>query len=92
MAHYLATGLRLPPPDAAEVREILLVHLAALHSFYGEHLGVRIARKHLGWYCRELPGGAAFRAAVNVVASAARQLELAGEFLASLRERAELAA
>jgi tRNA-dihydrouridine synthase B len=92
IAHYLATGVRLPAPDAEEVQEILQGHLAALHAFYGEHLGVRIARKHLGWYCRELPGGAAFRVAVNLVDSAARQLELARDFLACSRERPEIAA
>jgi len=92
MAHYLATGTRLPPPDAAEVREILLGHLAALHTFYGEHMGVRMARKHLGWYCRELPGGAPFRAAVNQVETAAAQLELVRDFLAGQLERRGIAA
>ena len=81
MAHYLATGVRLPAPAAAEVQSILLGHLEALYSFYGEHLGVRIARKHLGWYCRELPGGADFRARVNRVELAAEQRELTREFL-----------
>jgi tRNA-dihydrouridine synthase B len=81
MAHYLATGRHLAPPGPVEFREILLGHLAALHAFYGEHLGVRIARKHLGWYCRELPGAPAFRAAVNAVATPAEQLQLTGEFL-----------
>ena len=84
IAHYLATGVRFPPPDIEEVREILLGHLAALHAFYGEHPGVRIARKHLGWYCRELPGGAAFRSAVNRVENAAEQAELARLFLQGL--------
>lgn len=82
MAHYLATGNRLPPPDAGEVREILLAHLSALHAFYGEYMGVRIARKYLGWYCREKSGGAAFRVTFNVVESAPGQLQLARDFLA----------
>ena len=81
MAHYLATGVRLPAPAAAEVQSILLGHLEALYSFYGEHLGVRIARKHLGWYCRELPGGAEFRARVNRVELAAEQLDVTRTFL-----------
>lgn len=81
MAHYLATGVRRPAPEAVEVQEILLGHLEALYAFYGEYLGVRIARKHLAWYCRERPGGTAFRAAVNRVGSAAEQLELARDFL-----------
>ncbi len=83
MANFLATGRRLAPPEPREVREILLGHLAALHAFYGEYLGVRIARKHLGWYCRERPGGPAFRTAVNRTESAGEQLRLAGEYLAA---------
>ena len=46
----LATGQELPPPTLTEVRDILMGHLAHLHAFYGEPQGVRIARKHLGWY------------------------------------------
>jgi len=87
MAHFLATGAQLPPPDAREVGDILLGHLAALHAFYGEHHGVRIARKHIGWYCRDLPGGAALRAAVNRVESATEQAKLLRLFLQQLPER-----
>jgi len=52
IAHFLATGERLPPPSLAEVRDLLLGHLEQLHAFYGEQQGVRIARKHLGWYIK----------------------------------------
>ncbi len=83
MAHYLATGRRLAPPEPREVQDILLGHLAALHSFYGDDLGVRIARKHLGWYCQDHPGGRAFRAEVNRVESAAEQLRLTRDFMES---------
>ncbi len=48
--HYLNTGEQLPPPAAAEIEQYLLEHLTALYSFYGDYLGVRIARKHVGWY------------------------------------------
>ena len=48
--HFLRTGERLPEPDAAEVRDIMLTHLEQLYAFYGEHAGLRVARKHLGWY------------------------------------------
>ena len=65
IAHYLATGTTLPAPSLIEVRDHLLGHLAALHAFYGEHMGVRIARKHLGWYSRAHPGHQAFRQRVN---------------------------
>ena len=48
--HFLATGRDCPPPALAEVRDIMLAHLEQLYAFYGEHAGVRVARKHLGWY------------------------------------------
>ncbi|MBX9712810.1 MAG: tRNA dihydrouridine synthase DusB, partial [Pseudomonadaceae bacterium] len=60
--HYLATGTQLPAPSLLEVEGILLEHLAALHTFYGEVMGVRIARKHVGWYLATLPGAREFRA------------------------------
>lgn len=63
--HYLRTGERLPAPGHAEVESILLEHLAALHAFYGPEQGVRIARKHVGWYLATLPGAQAFRADFN---------------------------
>src|SRR5690606_13550462 len=47
IAHFLATGEELPEPSLAEVREILLTHVRALHGLYGEERGTRIARKHL---------------------------------------------
>src|SRR5690606_3012987 len=55
---------------------ILVSHLEDLYAFYGEVPGVRIARKHLGWYCKDHPGAAAFRAAVDAVAAAAEHLSL----------------
>ena len=56
IAHYLATGELLAPPAQAEVSAILLEHLENLYAFYGELPGVRIARKHLGWYAKEHAG------------------------------------
>ncbi len=57
IAHYLATGESLPEPAPAEVCEILCGHLEALYAFHGEVQGVRIARKHLGWYLRGVETG-----------------------------------
>ena len=76
IAHYLATGLHLPAPTPDEVCAVLVGHLEHLHAFYGDVPGVRIARKHLGWYCKDHPGAEAFRAAVNAASSAAEQLRL----------------
>jgi len=84
IAHYLATGEELPEPAVAEVRDILLGHLQALHAFYGEEQGVRIARKHLGWYAKDRPENAAFRAVVNRAQTAAEQLALTRDYFDAL--------
>ncbi|WP_404377633.1 tRNA dihydrouridine synthase DusB [Vreelandella aquamarina] len=53
--HYLTHGERLAPPSLAERRQVLVEHLQALHTFYGETMGARIARKHVGWYLNDDP-------------------------------------
>ena len=92
IAHELAGGEPLPQPTTTEVRDILLAHLAALHAFYGEHMGVRIARKHLGWYSQKRGQAQAFRTSVNRADSAAQQLRLAQEYFDSLIEQPRAAA
>jgi tRNA-dihydrouridine synthase B len=84
IAHYLAHGELLPEPSAAEVRDILLGHLDALHAFYGEESGVRIARKHLGWYAKDRPENHAFRAVVNRAQTAAEQVRLTRDYFDAL--------
>ncbi|HYM87339.1 MAG TPA: tRNA-dihydrouridine synthase, partial [Pseudoxanthomonas sp.] len=84
ITHYLATGQILPPPTLTEVRDILLGHLHALHDFYGEHQGVRIARKHLGWYAKDRPENTAFRAVVNRAESVTEQLRLTRDYFDAL--------
>ncbi|MGY4516847.1 tRNA dihydrouridine synthase DusB [Lysobacter sp. HA18] len=84
IAHYLATGEELPPPSLDEVRDVLLGHLDALHAFYGELSGVRIARKHLGWYAKDRPENAAFRAVVNRAETAEAQLRLTRDYFDAL--------
>ena len=84
IAHYLATGEKLPEPTPAEVAAILLGHLEHLHAFYGELAGVRIARKHLGWYAKDRPENAAFRAVVNRADNAADQRRLTRDYFDAL--------
>jgi tRNA-dihydrouridine synthase B len=84
IAHYLATGETLPPPSLAEVRDILLGHLHSLHAFYGEPAGVRIARKHLGWYAKDRPEYGPFRAVVNSAETAAMQVALTSDYFDAL--------
>lgn len=84
IAHFLTTGDLLPDPTPAEVGRILLDHLQALHAFYGEDMGVRIARKHLGWYAKDRPENAAFRAVVNRAQVAEEQLRLTRDYFDAL--------
>ena len=84
IAHYLATGELMPEPSVAEIRDVLLGHLEHLHGFYGETSGVRIARKHLGWYAKDRPQNAAFRAVVNQADSADAQLRLTRDYFDAL--------
>ncbi|MBS0219777.1 MAG: tRNA dihydrouridine synthase DusB [Proteobacteria bacterium] len=63
--HYLRTGERLPDPSLAEQYAIVREHFESMLEHYGSETGVRMARKHLGWYSKGLPASAEFRAAVN---------------------------
>ncbi len=65
VAAYLATGARLADPSLDERRTIALGHYDAMLAHYGREHGARIARKHLGWYSKGLPGAAEFRERVN---------------------------
>ena len=84
IAHFLATGETLPEPSLQEVRDVLLAHLAHLHAFYGESSGVRIARKHLGWYAKDRPENSAFRAVVNRAETADAQTRLTRDYFDAL--------
>jgi tRNA-dihydrouridine synthase B len=78
--YYFATGRRPPPLDKSEVRDIMLDHLSDLYQFYGETTGVRVARKHLTWYCAGLYNSQEFRSKVVRVDRASEQLRLTREF------------
>ena len=88
--HYLAENTLISPPDNKEVCQLLTTHLQHLYDFYGEKSGVRIARKHIGWYLKNLPAkighdknrqdAESFRRQVNQVDEATTQLELVIKF------------
>ena len=84
IAHFLATGTELPPVTLTEVRDVLIGHLEHLHAFYGEPQGVRIARKHLGWYAKDHPEQAAFRTLVNAAETGERQVALTRDYFDAL--------
>jgi tRNA-dihydrouridine synthase B len=81
--HFLQTGTHLPPPFVLEVRALMHEHLEAHYAFYGEYLGVRTARKHIGWYVRELEGGEEFRRRMNLLESTTDQLAAVDAFFDS---------
>ncbi|MBK6470624.1 MAG: tRNA dihydrouridine synthase DusB [Betaproteobacteria bacterium] len=89
MAHFLVTGKHLPPPATHDVRRWLTAHLHDHYSLYGEHIGVRSARKHIGWAVRALPGGAAFRDEMNLIDDTARQLRAVDRYFEALADRHE---
>ena len=80
VAHFLATRHRLPDPPLAAQKEILITHYHSILSHFGNQAGVRVARKHVSWYSRGLPGSAEFRAAMNRLADGAAVLRLIGAF------------
>ena len=82
ITHFLAAGEELPPPSTDEVGAILIEHLENLYAFYGEQQGVRIARKHLGWYAKDRAENTTFRAIANRAETAQEQLRLTREYFA----------
>jgi tRNA-dihydrouridine synthase B len=81
--HYLRTGEHLPAPTVEEVRGLMNEHLPAHYAFYGEYVGVRTARKHIGWYVQDLPDGEEFRQRMNLLESTAEQLNAVDAFFKS---------
>jgi tRNA-dihydrouridine synthase B len=77
---HLTTGKFHAPVALAEVRDILLAHLETLYSFYGEDTGLRVARKHLSWYCQHHPETGELRTQLVTAATTDSQLRMAKEF------------
>ncbi len=73
--HYLENGTTMDELPVEEVKTIMLGHVNALHEFYGEYLGPRIARKHVGWYLKEHEQASEFRRTFNAIDAAPLQIE-----------------
>ena len=82
--HYLDKGEQLVPPSIEEIGVIMARHLQALHKFYGEVGGVRISRKHIGWYSSELAGGKEFTQHFNKLESRTHQQEFLKQFFLNI--------
>lgn len=65
--HWWRTGERLPEPEIDEQYAVMTEHYRRMLDHYGSEVGVKIARKHLGWYTKGLPGSAEFRNFVNFI-------------------------
>ncbi len=65
VSHFLKTGEKIPDPPLHEQKDLVLEHFEDMLFHYGEHTGLLMARKHLGWYSKGLAGSAEFRAEIN---------------------------
>jgi len=87
--HYLQTGTFLLSPQVGEIQDVLIAHLADLYDFYGEYTGLRVARKHISWYTKGLPGSAVFRHRMNQLESVAEQMQATTDFFEEQKASSE---
>lgn len=87
IAHYLATGEQLSSPQITEVAEVVLRHVGNLHEFYGDFTGVRIARKHIGWYLQKQASAVDFRRNFNAIEHACEQLDALANYFETVEKR-----
>ena len=83
--HYLTTGELLPEPELDEVQSILMEHLVNLHAFYGDVMGVRIARKHVSWYLQAHDRDGQFRRVFNALDERNAQIEALEKYFETLQ-------
>lgn len=77
---YVTTGSWSAAPSRDRQMQVVLEHLDAMLTHYGAHAGLRIARKHIGWYCKGMPNSAEFRVSINQQDDAARARDMIREF------------
>ena len=82
--HFLKYDQPLSPPSMEECSQVMSEHLLALHEFYGETGGVRISRKHIGWYVNPLPGGKEFTRVFNTLETTEQQRHFLQSFFLDL--------
>lgn len=84
--HYLREGTFLPPPSKEELCQVLIEHVSNVHGFYGDVVGVRIARKHVGWYLEKYDKERQFRRFFNAIEEEYAQLEALQNFFKALQQ------
>jgi tRNA-dihydrouridine synthase B len=87
IGHFLKTGMRLPAPEIGEIHRTLREHMQDLYALYGEHAGVRVARKHISSYSKGLAGSAPFRQHMNQLETPAAQMAAVEDFFAQQAQR-----
>jgi tRNA-dihydrouridine synthase B len=86
---FLATGREPPAPLTVEIREVLGEHLHELYAFYGRATGLRVARKHVAWYTKGLPGADGFRRTFNGLETCEAQLAAVDRYFEELAQQQE---
>ena len=89
--HFLKYDQPLSPPSMEECSQVMSEHLLALHEFYGETGGVRISRKHIGWYINPLPGGKEFTRVFNTLETTEQQRHFLQSFFLDLNFEEQVA-
>jgi tRNA-dihydrouridine synthase B len=83
--HYLEHGVIPESPSTTELAQVVSSHIQAIHQHYGEYLGIRIARKHVGWYVGSLPNGEGFRKYFNQLENPSQQIQSLQHFFATYK-------
>ncbi len=92
ISYFLKIGIRLSRPDTKEVQQVVLQHLYSLYELYGEYIGVRVARKHVGCYSKYLENGEVLRSRVNKLESIKKQLLVTNNYFSAINNGEALAA
>ena len=80
VSKFITENVRVPVPSVDTLRDIILSHLDTMYRFYGERIGVRVAKKHLTWYCKSLESSDEFRFQFVRADSSSRQIQLTKNF------------
>lgn len=91
ISQFLKTGHRIARPSVAEILQVLQQHINGLYELYGEYMGVRVARKHIGWYSKHLQNGEVLRTRVNKSDTVKQQLAVVGDYFDAIDEEEVLA-
>jgi tRNA-dihydrouridine synthase B len=84
--HYLKYQQHVAEPALDEQLTIILNHLQSLYEFYGDYKGVLIARKHVAWYCQDLPEHLSFRSSFNKINDTQQQIDALYHYFSTLED------